>query len=43
MRFVHRNIHTGARYALGKLAQESLGIPAKLLGRGHEMLAVLRK
>jgi 2-polyprenyl-3-methyl-5-hydroxy-6-metoxy-1,4-benzoquinol methylase len=43
VRFVHKNTHTGARYALGKLAQEALGIPAKLLSKGHEMLAVLRK
>lgn len=43
VRFVHKNIHTGTKYALGKLAQETLGIPAKLLSRGHEMLVVLRK
>jgi len=43
VRFVHKGVHTGAKYALGKLAQEAMGIPAKFLKQGHEMLAVLKK
>jgi len=43
VRFVHRKTHTGAGYALGKLAQEALSLPAKLISSGHDMLAVLRK
>ncbi len=31
------------RYALGKLAAELLNLPAQLAGRGHDMLAYLRK
>ncbi|MGE0557684.1 MAG: class I SAM-dependent methyltransferase, partial [Burkholderiales bacterium] len=31
------------RYALGKLAAEALNLPARLAGRGHDMLAWLRK
>ena len=33
----------GVKYALGKLAQELLSAPAKLLNKGHDMMAVLRK
>lgn len=31
------------RYVLGKLAAEALNLPARLAGRGHDMLAYLRK
>lgn len=31
------------RYAAGKLLAEALNLPARLLGRGHDMLAWLRK
>jgi SAM-dependent methyltransferase len=31
------------RYVLGKLAAEALNLPARLTGRGHDMLAYLRK
>lgn len=31
------------RYLLGKLAAEALNLPARLTGRGHDMLAYLRK
>jgi SAM-dependent methyltransferase len=31
------------RYLLGKLAAEALNLPARLAGRGHDMLAYLRK
>jgi 2-polyprenyl-3-methyl-5-hydroxy-6-metoxy-1,4-benzoquinol methylase len=31
------------RYALGKLAAETLNLPAQLSGRGHDLLAYLRK
>ena len=32
-----------ALYVLGKLAAEALNLPARLAGRGHDMLAYLRK
>jgi SAM-dependent methyltransferase len=31
------------RYVLGKLTAEALNLPARLAGRGHDMLAYLRK
>ena len=31
------------RYVLGKLTAEILNLPARLSGRGHDMLAYLRK
>lgn len=31
------------RYVLGKLAAETLNLPARMAGRGHDMLAYLRK
>ena len=34
---------SGATYKLGKLAAELLNVPARLTGRGHDMLAYLRR
>ncbi len=31
------------RYVLGKVIAEALNLPARLVGRGHDMLAYLRK
>ena len=33
----------GATYTLGKIAAELLNLPARLAGRGHDMLAYLRR
>jgi hypothetical protein len=43
VRFLERGDASGAAYVLAKLASELLNVPARLLGRGHDMLACLRR
>lgn len=40
---VDKKLQTGAKYTLGKLTQELLGLPAKAFLKGHDMLIALRK
>jgi len=43
VKFHDRENTPRGRYAAGKLLAEALNLPAQLLGRGHDMLAWLRK
>jgi SAM-dependent methyltransferase len=43
VRFVNRGELTGAGYAWRKLLGELLGWPARVVGRGHDLLAFLRR
>lgn len=43
VRFVDKQADTGPRYFAGKLVGELLNFPARWLGKGHDMLAVLRR
>jgi len=43
VRFLDREGVSSTRYGLAKLAGEVLNAPARALGRGHDMLAYLRK
>ena len=43
VKFHEKGDVTGAVYTLGKLAAELLNVPARLAGRGHDMLAYLRR
>ncbi|MBX3662249.1 MAG: class I SAM-dependent methyltransferase [Burkholderiales bacterium] len=43
VKFHDRENTPRGRYAAGKLLAEALNLPARLLGRGHDMLAWLRK
>jgi SAM-dependent methyltransferase len=43
VKFHEKGEVSAARYVLGKLAAELLNLPARLAGRGHDMLAYLRR
>ena len=43
MKFHEKGDASPARYAMGKIAGELLNLPARLAGRGHDMLAYLRR
>lgn len=43
VKFADRENTPRLRYVLGKLAAEALNLPARLAGRGHDLLAYLRK
>ena len=43
VRFAEKGDLPGAAYVLAKLAAEILALPARVSGRGHDMLAYLRK
>lgn len=43
VKFADRENTPRLSYALGKLAAEALNLPARLAGRGHDLLAYLRK
>ena len=43
VRFAEKDDLPGATYVLAKLAAEILALPARVSGRGHDMLAYLRK
>jgi 2-polyprenyl-3-methyl-5-hydroxy-6-metoxy-1,4-benzoquinol methylase len=43
VRFAEKDDLPGAAYVLAKLAAEILALPARVSGRGHDMLAYLRK
>jgi 2-polyprenyl-3-methyl-5-hydroxy-6-metoxy-1,4-benzoquinol methylase len=43
VRFAERSDLPGWAYAVAKLAAEGLSLPARLLGRGHDMLVFLRR
>lgn len=43
VKFADKGNTTRWRYVLGKLVAETLNLPARLTGRGHDMLAYLRK
>jgi 2-polyprenyl-3-methyl-5-hydroxy-6-metoxy-1,4-benzoquinol methylase len=43
VKLVNRKYHKGMQYLFGKLGQELLSGPAKLLKKGHDMLVVLAK
>ncbi len=43
VKFAERENTPRWRYALGKIAAEMLNLPARLSGRGHDLLAYLRK
>lgn len=42
VRLVDKSHSTGVGYVAGKLASELLNLPARWLGKGHDMLAVMR-
>lgn len=43
VKFHDKEVTTRGRYVAGKLVAELLNLPARLAGRGHDMLAYLRK
>lgn len=43
VKFFDKGEVSRARYALGKLAAECLSLPARLAGRGHDMIGYLRR
>jgi hypothetical protein len=43
VRFHEKGDVPAARYTMGKLSAELLNVPARFLGRGHDMLAYLRR
>ncbi len=43
VKFHEKSDVSGAAYTLGKIAAELLNLPARLAGRGHDMLAYLRR
>jgi 2-polyprenyl-3-methyl-5-hydroxy-6-metoxy-1,4-benzoquinol methylase len=43
VKFHEKGDVTGLAYTLGKIAAELLNVPARLAGRGHDMLAYLRR
>jgi hypothetical protein len=43
LKFHEKDRTPRSRYLLGKLVAELLNLPARLAGRGHDMLAYLRK
>ncbi len=43
MKFHEKDAVSPMRYAVGKVGAELLNVPARLAGRGHDMLAYLRR